>query len=87
MAMHKLMVRCYRATPGDTDCVDVPAFVEDGYVDDIIEQAGFLLLAFSEAPHRPPERKPQAAHLEDEQGHIVARLRIAGPGKIERVAN
>jgi len=47
----------------------------------------FLLLAFSEAPHRPPERKPQAAHLEDEQGHIVARLRIAGPGKIERVAN
>jgi len=87
MAVHKLMVRCYRTTPGDAGCLDVPTFVEDGYVEDIVEQAGALLLAYSEAPNSPPERRPQAAHLEDEQGQVVARLRIAGPGKIVRVAN
>ena len=87
MATRKMMVRCYRTTPGDAGCLDVPAFVEDGFVDDIVERAGALLLAYSEAPNSSPERRPQTAHLEDEHGQVVARLRIAAPGRIVRVAN
>jgi hypothetical protein len=87
MTVHKLMVRCYRKTPGDAGCHDMPAFVEDGFEDDMVEQAGFLLLAFHSDPSRPPERKPNNAHLEDEHGHVIARIRIGSWGKIERVAN
>jgi len=86
VAVHKYTVRCYRKTPGDADCHDVPAFGDDNLAD-IVEQAGFLLLAYSNDPKRPPERKPQTAHLEDEHGQIVARIRIAGPGTIERILN
>lgn len=73
-------VRCYRKTPGDADCRDVPAFGEDD-LDGIVEQAGFLLLAYAE--RRPAERKPGIAHVEDEHGHIVARIRVTGPDTVE----
>jgi hypothetical protein len=79
-------VRCYRETPGDTNCHDVPAFGEDD-LGDIVEQAGFLLLAYANDPKRPPEQTPHTADIEDEHGYIVARIRISGPGTIERVSN
>jgi len=85
----KYIVKCYRQTPGDAGCGDVPAFVEDGeeHMADMLEQVGHLLLAFHDDENRPENRKPLFAHLEDEQGHIAARIRIAGPGRVERVSH
>jgi len=86
VGVQSYIVRCYRETPGDADCHDVPAFGEDDF-EDIIELAGQMLLAYFNDPKRPPERKPYIADLEDEHGQIVARLRVVGPGKIERISN
>jgi hypothetical protein len=86
VGVQRYVVRCYRKTPGDADCPDVPAFGEDN-VEDIVELAGQMLLAYFNDPRRPPERKPRTADLEDEYGQIVVRLRVIGPEKVERVAN
>jgi hypothetical protein len=79
-------VRCYRKTPGDSDCHDVPAFGEDD-LEGIVEQAGFLLLAYFNDQRRSPEQKPDTAHIEDERGQIVGRIRVVGPDKVERISN
>ncbi len=86
MGVQSYTVRCYRKTPGDANCHDVPAFGEDD-LDGIVEQAGFLLLAYADDPKQPPERTPCMAHIEDEHGHIVARIRISGPETIERMSD
>jgi hypothetical protein len=54
--------------------------------DDVVELAGQMLLAYFNDPKRPPERKPHIADLEDEHRQIVARIRVIGPDKIERMA-
>jgi hypothetical protein len=79
-------IRCYRKVPGDADCYDVPAFGED-ILGDIVEQAGLMLLAYFNDQKRLPERKPHTAHIEDEHGQIVARIRVIGPEKIELISD
>ena len=85
----KYTVKCYRETPGDVDCNDLPAFVEDGEdnLNDMLTQVGHLLLAYHDDADRPEERKPLTAHLEDEHSHIAARIRVVGPGKVERMVD
>lgn len=83
MTVHSYTIRCYREVPGDADCHDVPAFGDS--LEDCIELAEDMLLAYAGSPKRSPAQRPSAADLQDEHGRITARIRIAGPGEIERV--
>jgi hypothetical protein len=77
-------IRCYRATPGDANCPNVPLFSES--LKEAIGAAGDMLLAYHNSPKRHPALKPWLAQLEDERGEIVARVRVVGPDAVERIA-
>ena len=76
-------VRCYREVPGDAICRDVPAFAET--LDQMVELAGQMLLAYANNADRSPLARPGRADLVDESGAVVARIRIAGPDRAERI--
>jgi hypothetical protein len=83
MAVLHYTVRCYREAPGDADCHDVPAFGET--LDEMLTLAGQMLLAYAGSAKRRPQLRPQRADLVDQDGGVVARIGLAGPGKVERV--
>lgn len=83
MTVHSYTIRCYREVPGDADCHDVPAFGDS--LDDCIELAGDMLLAYAGSPKRSPAQRPSAADLQDEHGRVAAHIRIASSGEIERL--
>jgi hypothetical protein len=76
-------VRCYREVPGDAACHDVPAFGET--MDEMIELGGQMLLAYANNAARRPEARPTRADLVDQDGSVIARIRVAGPDTVERI--
>ena len=86
MGVQRYTVGCYRKASGDADRHDVPAFGED-YLEGIVEPVGFLLLAYFSDQRRPAHLKPATADIENGHEQIVARIRVVGPDKIERIAN
>jgi hypothetical protein len=84
VGVHSYTVKCYRETPGDAGCHDVPAFGDS--LDDCATLAGQMLLAYHNSPKRTAAQKPTTAHLEDEHGAIVARIRATGPDAVARIA-
>ena len=46
-----------------------------------------MLLAYFNDQKRLPEQKPHTAHIEDEHGQIVARIRVVSPEKIELISD
>jgi hypothetical protein len=83
MAVFGYTVRCYRETPGDAGCRDMPAFGET--MDDMITLAGQMLLANAGDAARRVEARPTQADLVDADGAVLARLRVSGPDTVERV--
>jgi hypothetical protein len=79
LPVQRYAIRCYRDVPGDVGCPDVPAFADD--LEGAVALAGHMLTAFFN--RRLPACKPTVAHLEDEAGRIVARLRVLGPDATE----
>jgi hypothetical protein len=78
------MIMCYRETLGDAGCPPVPAFGDT--LEGCIGLAEQMLLAFHNSPQRTAAQRPLTAHLEDEHGHIAARIRVVDLETTERVA-
>jgi hypothetical protein len=83
MTVLSYTVRCYREVPGDAACHDVPAFGET--MDQMITLAGQMLLAYANNAERRPDARPTQADLVDQGGSVVARIRVAGPARVERI--
>jgi hypothetical protein len=81
--VHHYTIKCYRQVPGDAECHDLPAFTES--LDDAVELAGDMLLAYRNSPLRKFAQRPYLAHLEDERGRVAARIRAVSSTATERI--
>ena len=85
MTLRQYLIRCYRKTPGDAGCNDIPVFGPT--LEGCLIPAEQMLLAWFNNAKRGPSQRPLMADLQDEHGNVAARIRVIDAETTERIAD